>query len=156
MGTLLSLSTNHGSSGHIAACQASAASQNSQHRLPTPCACGVLHRLTGLASFPHIEALHLWGTVLGKGFTGSALSGCQSFGCLLTHLQRQSATRHRLVSRPSFGGQRTDFGDPTVQSLWVNWCELKTGGWRFAKAFDAPTNSVTLRSLQPLPLRAPA
>ena len=67
IGTPLSLSTNHCSSGHIAACQASAASQNSQHRLPAPCACGVLHRLAGLPSLPHIEALHLWGTVLGKG-----------------------------------------------------------------------------------------
>ncbi len=35
--------------------------------MPTPCACGVLHRLAGLPSFPHIKALHLWGTVLGKG-----------------------------------------------------------------------------------------
>ena len=156
MGSLLSLSTNHGSSGHIAACQASAASQNSQHRLPTPCACGVLHRLAGLPSLPHIEALHLWGTVLGKGFTGSAQSGCQSFGCLLTHLQRKSATRHRLVSRPSFGGQHTYRGALQMQAPWVNWREQQTRGWRYAKAMCLPTNSVRLRCLHPLPLRAPA
>ncbi len=122
--------------------------------LPAPVACSIAWLVC-----PHFLTwrLYIFGApCLAKGFTGSAQSGCQSFGCLLTHLQRQSATHHRLVSRPSFGGQRTDFGDPTVQSLWVNWCELKTGGWRFAKAFDAPTNSVTLRSLHPLPLRAPA
>ena len=34
-------------------------------------------------------------------------SGCMSCGSLLTTEQRQSATRLRLVSRPSFGGQRS-------------------------------------------------
>ena len=36
-----------------------------------------------------------------------AQSGCLSFGSLLTELQRQSATRLRLVGCLSFGSQRT-------------------------------------------------
>ncbi len=35
-------------------------------------------------------------------------SGCLSFGSLLTKQLRQSATRHRLVGRPSIGGQRVE------------------------------------------------
>ncbi len=49
-------------------------------------------------------------------------SGCLSFGSLLPDQLRQSATHHRLVGRPSFGGQRgeTSWPRPTSirQNLW--------------------------------------
>ena len=67
MASQLSLSTKHFSSGCTAACQSSAASQNSQHRLPAPCACGARPRLTPWPSLPHIKALRLHITELVNG-----------------------------------------------------------------------------------------
>ena len=59
-------------------------------------------------------------TRLAKGRDAQAQSGRLSCGSLLTAQQRQSATRLRLVGRPSCGGQRTGFALPASTSVGHN------------------------------------
>lgn len=59
------------------------------------------------ASMHHLMFGALVANSNASGRIARSQSGCLSCGSLLTTEQRQSATRLRLVSRPSFGGQRS-------------------------------------------------
>ena len=68
------------------------------------------------------------------GFAAPSQSGWLSYGSLLTTQRRQSATRHRLVSRPSYGGQRVETALQLAKSIRQNlWKSSQGSGHAKAK-----------------------
>jgi hypothetical protein len=62
-----------------------------------------------------------------SGRHAHAQSGCLPYGSLLTKQQRQSATRHRQVSRASCGARRTEASLPGSASIRQNLLNSKQG-----------------------------
>jgi len=86
-------------------CVESSISRKCFHARTAPLASAVF--FAAPASRHHLRFGDLVANRNATGRIAKAQSGCLSYGSRPTTEQRKSATRHRLVSRPSCGGQRS-------------------------------------------------